>query len=325
VSAIATTPNARFTIFSILISTAPNTSYVYDWKDQKLVPWQMSSMPEVSASHFVAPKLESYPARDGTSIPMWVRRPKSCAEPCPVIVHFHGGPEAQVLPAFSTRAQLFVDQGFVYVEPNVRGSSGYGKTWLHADDGPKRLDVITDIEDCAKFIRANWGKSGKAPRIGVFGGSYGGYSVQIAMTMFAGAYDAGVAVVGISNLLTFLENTAPYRRALRASEYGDPEKDREALIKLSPMSYLDRVKGPILLMQGVSDPRVPVGEAVQFHEALQARGLPSELIIFADEGHGMKRRDNSALELGHALRFLRQHLNPQVRASSVAAKAPVQE
>lgn len=308
VMSTATTSNGRFTTFSVLTSSAPSTSYVYDWKTQSLVQWQISSTPEVDTGRFAMPKLERFPARDGTSIPMWVRRPKSCAEPCPVIVHFHGGPEAQALPGFSTRAQLFVDEGFVYVEPNVRGSAGYGKTWFHADDGPKRLKVITDIEDCASFIRANWTKDGKAPRIGVFGGSYGGYATQIAMTMFAGAYDAGVSVVGISNLLTFLQNTAPYRRTMRSTEYGDPEKDREALIQLSPMTYLDRVKGPILLIQGASDPRVPVGEAVQFHEALQARHLPSELIIFANEGHGMKRRDNTALELGHALRFFRDHL-----------------
>src|SRR5262249_37510455 len=263
-----TTSNGRFTTFSVLTSSAPSNSYIYDWKTQSVVQWQISSTPEVDTTRFAAPKLERYPARDGTSIPMWVRRPKSCAEPCPVIVHFHGGPEAQALPGFSTRAQLFVDEGFVFVEPNVRGSAGYGKTWFHADDGAKRLKVITDIEDCAKFIRANWAKDGKAPRIGVFGGSYGGYSTQMAMTMFAGAYDAGVSVVGISNLLTFLRNTAAYRRTLRSTEYGDPEKDRDILIQLSPMTYLDRVKGPILLIQGASDPRVPVGESVQFHEAL---------------------------------------------------------
>ncbi|MEO8706379.1 MAG: prolyl oligopeptidase family serine peptidase [Kofleriaceae bacterium] len=109
---------------------------------------------------------------------------------------------------------------------NVRGSTGYDKAWLHADDAAKRLQVITDIEDYAKYIRANWGKAGKAPKIGVTGGSYGGYSTLMAMTYFAGAYDAGVSNVGISNLMTFLVNTAPYRRILRTSEYGDPVRAR---------------------------------------------------------------------------------------------------
>ena len=119
---------------------------------------------------------------------MVVRRPTICAvDPCPVIVSFHGGPEGQSRPGFSPNAQLYVDAGFVYVEPNVRGSTGYGKQWFHADDGPKRLAIITDIEDAAKHIRTAWAKNGVAPKIGVVGGSYGGYSTLMAMSYFAGA------------------------------------------------------------------------------------------------------------------------------------------
>src|SRR5205823_12859430 len=153
----------------------------------------------------------------------------------------------------SVHAQMFVDAGFVFVQPNVRGSSGYSKSWFHADDGPKRLAVITDIEDCAKYIRKAWAKGGKAPKVGVTGGSYGGYSTLMAMTYFAGAYDAGVEEVGISNLVTFLMNTAPYRRILRTSEYGDPVKDKDALVKLSPITYVKNVSAPLLLIQGVTD------------------------------------------------------------------------
>ncbi len=128
------------------------------------------------------------------------------------------------------------------------------------------------------------------------------------MTMFAGAYDAGVSVVGIANLVTFLENTAPYRRILRISEYGDPVKDRKALLELSPITYADRVKGPLLIEQGASDPRVPVGEALQLRDALAAREIPVELVIFADEGHGAQKRDNRVQMIGRALLFLREHL-----------------
>ena len=119
---------------------------------------------------------------------------------------------------------------------------------------------------------------------------------------------SGVARVAISNLETFLRNTAPYRRALRASEYGDPDRDAEALRRLSPVTYLDRVTAPILMIQGVNDPRAPAGEAVQMHDALVARGAPSTLILFADEGHGASRRGNQVQELGHALRFFATHL-----------------
>ena len=140
------------------------------------------------------------------------------------------------------------------------------------------------------------------------GGSYGGYATLVAMTMFAGTFDAGAAIVFMSNLDTFLRNTAPYRRALRITEYGDPERDAEALRRLSPSSYLDRVQGPLLLIQGVNDPRTPVGEAVALHEALAKRGANSTLILFPDEGHGAGKRSNQVLEIGHILRFFDEHL-----------------
>jgi dipeptidyl aminopeptidase/acylaminoacyl peptidase len=307
----APTWNGRWVTMNVGTAKAPTTSYVFDWQTQKLVQWAMPSTPEVDTSKFAVASLESYPARDGTKIPMFVRRPAGCEKPaarCPVLVHFHGGPEAQSLPGFSTYAQIFVDAGFVVVEPNVRGSDGYGKAWLHADDGPKRLQVVSDIEDASKYVRTAWAHEGKAPKVGIMGGSYGGYSTLVGMTMFAGAYDAGVANVGMSNLLTFLLNTAPYRRALRASEYGDPEKDRAALIELSPITHIDKLSAPLLLIQGASDPRVPVGEAIQMHDALEKRGVPTKLMVFADEGHGTQKRENKVMEIGHTLEFFEKHL-----------------
>jgi dipeptidyl aminopeptidase/acylaminoacyl peptidase len=303
------THNARFAQFGLDGSIVLPTTYVYDWQTKKLVEWRSPASPEIDVTTFTKAELESYPARDGVEIPMFVRRPAKCVKAvCPVIVEFHGGPEGQVTPVFSPIEQAFVERGFVIVQPNVRGSSGYGKTWLHADDGPKRLDVITDIEDCARYIRSAWAVKGVAPKIGVSGGSYGGYSVLMAMTLFAGAYDAGVEQVGISNLITFLQNTAPYRRALRISEYGDPVKDKVALEKLSPITYVDRIKAPLLIFQGVNDPRVPVGEALQIHDALEQRRIEGDLILFPDEGHGASKRANIVLTIGHELAFFEKHL-----------------
>ena len=119
---------------------------------------------------------------------------------------------------------MFVDAGFIFAEPNVRGSDGYGKAWLHADDGAKRLDVITDIEDAGKALRARFTRNGKAPKIAIIGGSYGGYSTLMGMTMFGGTYDAGVSIVGISSLATFLKNTAPYRRSCGSASTAIPRK-----------------------------------------------------------------------------------------------------
>jgi dipeptidyl aminopeptidase/acylaminoacyl peptidase len=311
----STTRDGKYTVVQIDPGTAPLQSYVLEWQGNKLTKWHSPSAPEIDTSTFSRAELEEYTARDGTKIPMFVRRPKTCDKPCPVLVMFHGGPEAQAIPGFSPRAQIFVDAGFVLVEPNVRGSDGYGKKWIHADDGLKRLDIITDIEDVAKHIRSKWSEGGKAPKIGVMGGSYGGYATLVAMTMFAGAYDAGASNVGISNLVTFLMNTAPYRRILRISEYGDPEKDREALLKLSPSTHVNKVTAPLLIIQGAMDPRVPAGEAIQIKEALDAKKIPAELIIFPDEGHGAQKRDNQVLQYGHMVRFFQEHLQGKKTAN----------
>ena len=312
----STTRNGRFTTIGVESAKAPRLSYVYDWQTQKLTQWVLPSTPEIDTSRFVAAELESYKAKDGTDIPMFVYRSPACtnnsqnplAKPCPVVVHFHGGPEGQSVPGFNRYAQLFVNAGFVFVEPNVRGSDGYGKTWLNADNGRDRLKVIGDIEDAALHIRRNWQVNGIEPKVGVTGGSYGGYATLMAMSKFAGSYDAGVSNVGMSNLVTFLNNTAPYRRILRISEYGDPAQDRQALLELSPITYSDRIKAPLLIIQGANDPRVPVGEAVQMQKLLEQKNIPSQLVIFADEGHGSSKRSNQVLQIGYTLDFFKKHL-----------------
>lgn len=303
--------SGRFVIVNASAARHPTASFVLDWQTRKLEPWVVASTPELDTSTFAVPSLESYPARDGTKIPVFVRKPAACekpAKPCPVVVHFHGGPEGQSLAGFSTYGQVFVDAGFIWMEPNVRGSDGYGKAWLAADDGPKRLGVVTDIEDAAKYARTAFAVDGQAPKVGVMGGSYGGYSTLMAMTKFAGAFDAGVANVGMSNLVTFLENTAPYRRALRISEYGDPDRDRDALVQLSPITFIDKVRAPLLLIQGANDPRVPVGEALQMYRALESHRATTKMIVFPDEGHGTQKRENKVLEIGHTLDWFRTHL-----------------
>ena len=311
-----TTRNSRFTTIGVETAKAPRLSYVYDWQTNKLTQWVLPSTPEIDTSKFTAAKLETYTTRDGTAIPMFVYRSSQCqntaqnllAKPCPVIVNFHGGPEGQSIPGFNRYAQLFVNAGFIFAEPNVRGSEGYGKTWLNADNGRDRLKVITDIEDASIYIRKNWQVNGLTPKIGILGGSYGGYAALMGMSKFAGSYDAGVSNVGISNLLTFLTNTAPYRRILRISEYGDPVKDRQALIDLSPVTYSDRIKAPLLIIQGANDPRVPVGEAIQIQKLLEQKKIPSQLVIFPDEGHGSSKRSNQVLEIGYTLDFFKKYL-----------------
>ncbi len=304
--------NGRYAIVRLETSKMPKTNFVFDWQSKKLVQWVLPSAPEIDTKHFATVTLENFPTRDGVRVPMFVRRPDECVgghreKPCPVIVIFHGGPESQAHPGFSATLQLFVDAGFVVVEPNVRGSDGYGKTYLDSDNGPRRLSVVTDIEDCSTQIKSHWKLGATSPKIGVMGWSYGGYSTLYAMTRFAGDYDAGVALVGMGDLRTFLANTAPYRRKLRAAEYGDLEKDAEALKQLSPVTYLDRIRDPLLIIQGANDPRVPAGEALQMYEAASRHGQ-AELILFADEGHGASKRENRVFEIGHTLRFFEKYL-----------------
>lgn len=193
----STTRNGRFTTIGVETAKAPRLSYVYDWQTGKLTQWVLPSSPEVDTSQFIAAKLESYPTRDGKAeIPMFVYRSPECeisnqkplAKPCPVVVHFHGGPEGQSTPGFNRYAQLFVNAGFVIADPNVRGSDGYGKTWLNADNGRDRLKVITDIEDASIYIRKNWQVNGTAPKVGIVGGSYGGYAALMGMSKFSGFY-----------------------------------------------------------------------------------------------------------------------------------------
>lgn len=305
--------DGQHVMLGIETSKGPRTSFSYAFQTNLLTQWLYPSQPEVDTQQFTKAKLEFYMTRDGIKVPLFVRRPPGCQDkkrsaPCPVVVHFHGGPEGQSQAGFSVFAQMFIDEGIIFAEPNVRGSEGYGKTWLHSDNGPLRLNVLSDIEDAAQAIRKNETLNGVAPKVGVLGWSYGGYATLMAMSKYAGAFDAGVSLVGMSNLLTFLNNTAPYRRQLRIPEYGDPEKDKEALQKLSAVSYLDQVKAPLLVIQGATDPRVPVGEAIQLHRALESKKIESPLIIFADEGHGTDKRSNKVLELGHAIQFLKKNL-----------------
>ncbi len=304
-------PDGRFSVLHLDWDTQPATNVLYDWQTHTMQYLMRSSMPETNLLSFSGTSLVEIPVRDGTTIPAFVRQPRACIEgktgPCPVIVSYHGGPEGQSLPGFDTTVQVWLNAGYIVIQPNVRGSTGYGKTYRDADNGVRRLEVITDIEDVAHYVKKTYTRNGKTPKIGIFGGSYGGYLVLMAMTKFAGSYDVGVSIVGIANLVTFLKNTAPYRLELRKSEYGDPVTDYDALVKLSPTTFADRVKGPLLLIQGATDPRVPVGEALTIYEAVRGR-VPSELIIFPDEGHGMRKRHNVVQAYADTVRWFDEYL-----------------
>ena len=297
----------------------PDKIFIWDKKTDNLKAWTKTKSSLVSLRELNAPTLEHFLSEDGTQVPMFVRRPPECHNKvCPVVIHFHGGPESQSRPILNPLAEIFVQSGIVFVEPNVRGSRGYGRKFLEADDGRKRVEVIRDIRDVAQHIKKNWNIGDQTPPIGITGRSYGGYLTLYGMTRFPEEYDAGVAIVGMSSLVTLLENTAPYRRERRETEYGSLETDKDLLESLSPINYIKNISAPLLIIHGVNDKKVPVTEALQAHRMLQNHNPEPELILFEDEGHKVTRRDNRVLEYGHILRFFKEHL--KVAPTSKALK-----
>src|SRR5205085_6052805 len=199
-----------------------------------------------------------------------------------------------------------VARGYSVLAPNVRGSSGYGKTYAHLDDVEKRMDSVADLAQAVSWLRAQPGVD--AQHIAVYGASYGGFMVLAALTTYPDLWAAGVDLVGIANFVTFLENTGPWRRHLREAEYGSLERDRDFLEEISPINKVERIRAPLLVIHGANDPRVPVGEAEQMVARLKALGRTVEYLRLEDEGHQIAKLKNKLAVYPTAVEFLRLHL-----------------
>ncbi len=238
---------------------------------------------------------------DGERIPLFLFTPRGRGEPLATVVKVHGGPESQAVLAYDPVIQGLVARGYAVVVPNVRGSTGYGKRYASLDDTRKRLDSVRDLAAVHGWLAT----AGLAPeRAALWGGSYGGYMVLAGLAFQPDLWAAGVDVVGISNLVTFLENTSEYRRAHREREYGSLTADRDFLALASPMSRVDDIRAPLFVIHGRNDPRVPVTEAEQLAARLDSRGIPCELRIYEDEGHGLARLSNRLDAYPKAVDFL---------------------
>jgi dipeptidyl aminopeptidase/acylaminoacyl peptidase len=253
----------------------------------------------------VEPTSHRVPTRDGEQIPCFVYAPRDGDPDGSVVINIHGGPEAQAQRVFNPVVQALVAAGHVVLVPNVRGSTGYGKRWYSLDDGKLRLDSVADLADLRSWVST---VGGDPRRIALYGGSYGGYMVLAGLSMQPNLWAAGVDVVGMSSLVTFLENTSAYRRAVREREYGWLDADREFLIEASPLTHLDAIRTPLFVIHGANDPRVPLSESEQIKAALDAKGVPCELVVFADEGHGLAKRVNRLDAYPAAFAFLAEHL-----------------
>ncbi|HZX25231.1 MAG TPA: S9 family peptidase [Woeseiaceae bacterium] len=277
----------------------------------ELTRWTHSEVGGLDTDTFVEPELARFESFDGLSVPAWVYKPEG-EGPFPVVVSIHGGPESQARPAFSSTYQMWLAKlGVAVVVPNVRGSAGYGKSYLAMDNAFNREDSVRDIGALLAWIDTR--PDLDADRVAVFGGSYGGYMVLASAVHYSDRLKAAVDIVGISSFVTFLENTEDYRRDLRRVEYGD-ERDPEMrahLEKISPLNNVEKIAVPMLVVQGENDPRVPVTEAEQIVEALREKGETVWYMNALNEGHGYRRKENRDVYQQAVVLFFRRHLLDQ--------------
>lgn len=323
-------PDARRLGLTLNSPKTPSDSFVLELGETalaygELVRWTWSEVGGLDTEQFIEPELVRYPTFDSdaggpASIPAWVYKPRGPG-PHPVIIAIHGGPEGQARPSFSSTNQLWLDKlGAAVIWPNVRGSSGYGKHYMSLDNGRKREDSVKDIGALLDWIATQ--PDLDASRVAVQGGSYGGYMVLASAVHYSDRLRAAVDVVGISNFVTFLENTQDYRRDLRRAEYGD-ERDpsmRSFLEAIAPLKHVDRINVPMLVVQGENDPRVPVGEAVQIVEALRARGQPVWYMNALNEGHGYRKKENVDAYQQAMVMFFREHLVGGAQWEAISAQ-----
>ena len=308
VSGLRFDPAANRLGFTLSSPTTPSDVFSIDFDTRQLTRWTRSELGGLRRSDLVEPVAVEFTSFDGRAIPAFVYKPRQRG-PHPVIVNIHGGPEGQARPRFSPTTQFHVNElGAAVIYPNVRGSAGYGKSYLKLDNGRLREDSVRDIGALLDWIAAE--PDLDADRVAVMGGSYGGYMVLASLVHYGHRLRAGVERVGISNFVTFLENTQPYRQDLRRAEYGD-ERDadmRAFLESISPLNRVADIDTPLLISQGLNDPRVPASESEQIVAALQARGVPVWYVLANDEGHGFRKKTNRDYLAGVTVAFLERRL-----------------
>ncbi len=283
--------------FGFAAPNQPRDAYVLDVAENRLDPWTRSEPGAVDLAKFVLPRLAEFPTFDRTDgkarlIPAYVYEPANPG-PHPVLISLHGGPESQFRPGFDAWIQYTVNElGFAVIAPNVRGSSGYGRTYMALDNGMLREDAVKDVGALLVWLASQ--KDFDAKHVVVAGGSYGGYLTLATLVNYSDRLRGGVDISGIADFVSFLTNTAPYRQNQRRAEYGD-ERDlemRSFLRRISPLTNADRITRPLLVVHGKNDPRVPLSEAQQIVNKLRAKGAEVWYLLAADEGHGYRKKQN---------------------------------
>jgi dipeptidyl aminopeptidase/acylaminoacyl peptidase len=277
---------------------------VYSWHGGEQAERRRTTNPAAATEGLVQPTPARVPTPDGEQVPVLLLAPP---EPDgSAVLMIHGGPEGASVRSWSPMAAALTLAGHTVVLPNVRGSTGYGRRWVSMDDVEKRLDSVADLVAVRDWLPS----VGVDPRrVALYGGSYGGYMVLAGLTFYPELWAAGVDIVGISSLVTFLQNTSAYRRAYREKEYGRLDGDRAVLEAASPLPRIDRVRAPLMVIHGANDPRVPLSEAEQVAAAVRGNGVECELLVYSDEGHGLAKRANQLDAYPKVLDFLARQLN----------------
>jgi len=305
-------PNGRHIALAMAGSNAPADLWQLDLVDNGYTRLTFSPHTGVDLTKLVRPELREFKAHDGLALSGWLYTPTGFKAPGPVVLSFHGGPEGQDRPGFRADYQALLASGIAVFAPNIRGSSGFGKAFMQLDNHEGRFDANRDIRASADFLVE--AGIGAKDRLGIMGGSYGGYAVMVGVTEFPDTFAAGVNLFGMVNFETFFAQSTPWMGAISIGEYGDPKTQRELLRKLSPIHKLDRVKTPLLVMHGANDTNVPVVEAEQVVDTLKKRDIEVDYLLFPDEGHGWRKEANRVRSTLELTRFFRKHLLGEVAA-----------
>jgi dipeptidyl aminopeptidase/acylaminoacyl peptidase len=284
----------------------PSDVWIMDVSTRQFRQLTFSPHPGVDLSTLARPELVTFPSFDGLQLSGWLYKPKNQSSPGAYVISFHGGPEGQERPGFRSDYQALLAQGIGVFAPNVRGSSGFGKKFVNLDNGELRFNGVKDIKACVDYLVSNHLADPK--RIGITGGSYGGYMTMAGLTEYPDLFAAGVDLFGIVNFMTFFEHTQPWMAAISTIEYGDPKTQKEMLDRLSPIYKLDRIKAATMVQHGANDTNVPVIEAEQIVNTLKQRGVPVEYILFPDEGHGWRKTPNRIRSIAEEVSFFDAHL-----------------
>jgi dipeptidyl aminopeptidase/acylaminoacyl peptidase len=311
-SSLEFSPDGKHLGFTLARPDAPADAYSIELSTSKLTRWTYAEVGGLNPANFISANRIRFPSFDGREIPGWYFRPRTASpsRKAPVLINIHGGPESQAQPLFRDSTQFFLNEmGMAVILPNVRGSAGYGKTYLKLDNAEKREDSVKDIGALLDWIAKQ--PELDASRVAVTGGSYGGFMVLSSLTHFGDRIKAGVDVVGICNFNTFLANTSPYRVDLRRAEYGDErdEKMRAVFERISPANHADRIVSALLVAHGRNDPRVPFSEAEQIAAKVRGQGRTVWTVFADNEGHGFNKKDNDDYLMAAEAYFLKKSLD----------------